>query len=151
MTVPSCPQEEGCPDINIICERITVGGLPTRFEDQTRLPMGVSVNSTSYSAKLLQARRSLDTILQSQVHVLAQSVSLTTAPNSAAMNSTSYSKLLQACCTLDTSLHDEMLVLLVCFGLDIAPILLEHGPRTCQHIERQPQYGPAACQLLKSV
>lgn len=47
-------QEEGCPDINIICERITVGGLPTRFEDQTRLPMGVSVNSTSYSAKLLQ-------------------------------------------------------------------------------------------------
>jgi hypothetical protein len=34
-----------------------VGGLPTRFEDQTRLPMGVSVNSTSYSAKLLQARR----------------------------------------------------------------------------------------------
>lgn len=58
MTVPSCPQEEGCPDINIICERITVGGLPTRFEDQTRLPMGVSVNSTSYSAKLLQARHS---------------------------------------------------------------------------------------------
>ena len=48
------PQEEGCPDINIICERLTVGGLPTRFEDQTRLPMGVSVNSTSYSAKLLQ-------------------------------------------------------------------------------------------------
>ncbi len=41
-------------DINIICERLTVGGLPTRFEDQTRLPMGVSVNSTSYSAKLLQ-------------------------------------------------------------------------------------------------
>ncbi len=34
-----------------------MGGLPTRFEDQTRLPMGVSVNSTSYSAKLLQARR----------------------------------------------------------------------------------------------
>jgi hypothetical protein len=50
-------QEGGCPDINIICERITVGGLPTRFEDQTRLPMGVSVNSTSYSAKLLQVRR----------------------------------------------------------------------------------------------
>ncbi len=47
-------QEEGCPDINIICERLTVGGLPTRFEDQTRLPMGVSVNSTSFSAKLLQ-------------------------------------------------------------------------------------------------
>jgi hypothetical protein len=47
-------QEAGCPDINIICERLTVGGLPTRFEDQTRLPMGVSVNSTSYSAKLLQ-------------------------------------------------------------------------------------------------
>ena len=41
-------------DINIICERLTVGGLPTRFEDQQRLPMGVSVNSTSYSAKLLQ-------------------------------------------------------------------------------------------------
>ncbi len=31
-----------------------MGGLPTRFEDQQRLPMGVSVNSTSYSAKLLQ-------------------------------------------------------------------------------------------------
>jgi hypothetical protein len=48
-------QEEGCPDINVITERLTVGGLPTRFEDQSRLPMGISVNSTAYSAKLMTA------------------------------------------------------------------------------------------------
>ena len=27
------------PDINVVCERLTVGGLPTRFEDQARLPV----------------------------------------------------------------------------------------------------------------
>ena len=40
----SCPllllaQEVGVPDINVVCERLTVGGLPTRFEDQARLPV----------------------------------------------------------------------------------------------------------------
>ena len=102
-----CSQEVGVPDINVVCERLTVGGLPTRFEDQARLPvrarlraslelrsqhmpaepelqtidpapegeavplpllrpplsvlcmrpaqMGVSVNSTAYSAKLMTA------------------------------------------------------------------------------------------------
>ena len=32
-------QEEGHPDINVVCERLTVSGLPTRFEDQSRLPV----------------------------------------------------------------------------------------------------------------
>ena len=31
--------QEGRPDINVVCERLTVGGLPTRFEDQARLPV----------------------------------------------------------------------------------------------------------------
>ena len=40
------------PDINIICEKLAIAGV-TRFEDRFRLPLGISVNMTSYAAKLL--------------------------------------------------------------------------------------------------
>ena len=45
-------QEAGFPDINIICEKVAAEG-ETRFEDRYRLPVGISVNMTSFSAKLL--------------------------------------------------------------------------------------------------
>jgi hypothetical protein len=45
-------QEQGRPDINIVCEKVAFQGL-TRFEDRHSLPMGVSSNFTAYSAKLL--------------------------------------------------------------------------------------------------
>lgn len=45
-------QEQGRPDINIVCEKIAFQGL-TRFEDRQALPLGVSTNFTAYSAKLL--------------------------------------------------------------------------------------------------
>jgi hypothetical protein len=40
------------PPINIICEKVANQGL-TRFEDRQRLPLGISVNFNSLSAKLL--------------------------------------------------------------------------------------------------
>jgi hypothetical protein len=43
-------QEAGYPDINIICEKVATEG-ETRFEDRYRLPIGISVNMTSFSAK----------------------------------------------------------------------------------------------------
>lgn len=39
-------------NINILCEKLTYVGV-TRFEDDARLPLGVSINSASYSAKVL--------------------------------------------------------------------------------------------------
>ncbi|KAK9850097.1 hypothetical protein WJX84_009691, partial [Apatococcus fuscideae] len=42
----------GHPDINIICEKVAFNGV-TRFEDRFRLPLAVSVNFTSHSAKML--------------------------------------------------------------------------------------------------
>lgn len=45
-------QEQGRPDINIVCEKVAFQGL-TRFEDRHSLPLGVSSNFTAYSAKLL--------------------------------------------------------------------------------------------------
>lgn len=45
-------QEQGYPLLNIICEKVAVEGI-TRFEDRYRLPVGISVNMTSFSAKLL--------------------------------------------------------------------------------------------------
>lgn len=44
--------EAGLPPINIICEKVANQGL-TRFEDRQRLPLGISVNFNSLSAKLL--------------------------------------------------------------------------------------------------
>lgn len=38
--------------INIICQKVASEGL-TRFEDRHRLPLGISVNFTSFAAKLL--------------------------------------------------------------------------------------------------
>jgi len=52
MTAEACMQEAGFPDINIICEKVAAEG-ETRFEDRYRLPIGISVNMTSFSAKLL--------------------------------------------------------------------------------------------------
>eukprot|EP00878_Enallax_costatus_P037607 GHUV01042494.1.p1 GENE.GHUV01042494.1~~GHUV01042494.1.p1 ORF type:complete len:301 (+),score=77.35 GHUV01042494.1:33-935(+) len=40
------------PPINIICQKVGTQGL-TRFEDRRRLPLGISVNFNSNSAKLL--------------------------------------------------------------------------------------------------
>ncbi|KAK9908516.1 hypothetical protein WJX75_009020 [Coccomyxa subellipsoidea] len=45
-------EEQGRPDINIVCEKVAFQGL-TRFEDRHSLPLGVSSNFTAYSAKLL--------------------------------------------------------------------------------------------------
>lgn len=38
-------------DINIICEKLAIAGV-TRYEDRFRLPLGVSVNMTSFAAKV---------------------------------------------------------------------------------------------------
>lgn len=38
--------------MNIICEKLAIAGV-TRFEDRFRLPLGISINMTSYAAKLL--------------------------------------------------------------------------------------------------
>lgn len=40
------------PPINIICQKIATEGM-TRFEDRNRLPLGISINFNSFSAKLL--------------------------------------------------------------------------------------------------
>ena len=40
------------PDINIICEKLAIAGV-TRFEDRFKLPLGISVNMTSFAAKVL--------------------------------------------------------------------------------------------------
>ncbi|KAJ9511776.1 hypothetical protein QJQ45_022650, partial [Haematococcus lacustris] len=40
------------PTINIICQKVAFEGM-TRFEDRNRLPLGISINFSSYSAKLL--------------------------------------------------------------------------------------------------
>jgi len=46
-------EDAGRPDaINVICQKVAVEGL-TKFEDRTRYPHGISVNFTSYAAKLL--------------------------------------------------------------------------------------------------
>jgi hypothetical protein len=39
-------------DINIVCEKMAYGGV-TRFEDLQKAPLGISVNFTSFSAKML--------------------------------------------------------------------------------------------------
>ena len=44
-------QAADAPDINIICEKVAFDGV-TRFEDRYRLPLGVTVNMTDYSAQL---------------------------------------------------------------------------------------------------
>ncbi len=50
-TVLLCMQAADAPDINIICEKVAFDGV-TRFEDRYRLPLGVTVNLTDYSAQL---------------------------------------------------------------------------------------------------
>ncbi|KAK9808551.1 hypothetical protein WJX73_007473 [Symbiochloris irregularis] len=45
-------EEQGYPLLNIICEKVAVEGV-TRFEDRFRLPVGISVNTNAFSAKLL--------------------------------------------------------------------------------------------------
>ena len=45
-------QAEGFPDINIISEKVAFEGV-TRFEDRNRLPLGICVNLTAFSAKML--------------------------------------------------------------------------------------------------
>lgn len=52
------PQDQGLSDINVICEKVAYEGL-TRFEDRRRLPLGISFNLASYSAKLLTQVRVL--------------------------------------------------------------------------------------------
>ena len=53
---PERLQEAGHPSISFICEKLTYVGV-TRFEDDTRLPLGLSVNSASYAAKTLTQAR----------------------------------------------------------------------------------------------
>ena len=50
-------QSSGYPgSFGIICEKVAVEGI-TRFEDRYRLPVGISVNMTSFAAKLLTQAR----------------------------------------------------------------------------------------------
>ena len=46
------PQDQRAPDINIIAEKCAFEGF-TRFEDRFKMPLGISINYTSYAAKLL--------------------------------------------------------------------------------------------------
>lgn len=45
-------EDRKLPAINVICQKVATEGL-TRFEDRHKLPLGISVNFNSYSAKLL--------------------------------------------------------------------------------------------------
>ena len=45
-------QEAGERDINIITEKVAFDSV-TRFEDQQRLPLGISINAMSYGACML--------------------------------------------------------------------------------------------------
>lgn len=45
-------EERALPPINIICQKLGSEGL-TRFEDRKRLPLGISVNLATFSAKML--------------------------------------------------------------------------------------------------
>ena len=45
-------QDQRAPDINIIAEKCAFEGF-TRFEDRFKMPLGISINYTSYAAKLL--------------------------------------------------------------------------------------------------
>ena len=52
-------QAQKLPDFNILCEKCAFEGM-TRFEDRFKQPLGISVNFTSYAARLLtQARFAL--------------------------------------------------------------------------------------------
>jgi hypothetical protein len=45
-------EDNKLPAINVICQKVATEGL-TRFEDRHRLPLGISVNLNSFSAKML--------------------------------------------------------------------------------------------------
>eukprot|EP00877_Chromochloris_zofingiensis_P015032 jgi/Chrzof1/9783/Cz04g15180.t1 len=45
-------EDQALPPINIIVQKVAKEGT-TRFEDRRRLPLGISVNFTSFSAKML--------------------------------------------------------------------------------------------------
>jgi hypothetical protein len=45
-------EDSKLPAINVICQKVATEGL-TRFEDRHRLPLGISVNLNSFSAKML--------------------------------------------------------------------------------------------------
>ena len=45
-------QAQKLPDFNILCEKCAFEGM-TRFEDRFKQPLGISVNFTSYAARLL--------------------------------------------------------------------------------------------------
>ncbi len=49
-------QDQRAPDINIIAEKCAFEGF-TRFEDRFKMPLGISINYTSYAAKLLAEAR----------------------------------------------------------------------------------------------
>ncbi len=49
-------QAQKLPDFNILCEKCAFEGM-TRFEDRFKQPLGISVNFTSYAARLLTQAR----------------------------------------------------------------------------------------------
>lgn len=51
-------EDQALPPINIIVQKVAKEGT-TRFEDRRRLPLGISVNFTSFSAKMLMLVRYL--------------------------------------------------------------------------------------------
>jgi hypothetical protein len=56
--LPRLLQAQQLPDFNILCEKCAFEGM-TRFEDRFKQPLGISVNFTSYAARLLTQARSL--------------------------------------------------------------------------------------------
>ena len=63
-------QAADAPDINIICEKVAFDGV-TRFEDRFRLPLGVTVNLTDYSAQLATEVRHAPLTLCQHQHQLS--------------------------------------------------------------------------------
>jgi len=56
VSLASAGQAQKLPDFNILCEKCAFEGM-TRFEDRFKQPLGISVNFTSYAARLLTQAR----------------------------------------------------------------------------------------------
>ncbi|WIA29180.1 hypothetical protein OEZ86_011691 [Tetradesmus obliquus] len=74
-------EDSRLPPINIICQKVATEGL-TRFEDRNRLPLGISVNLNSFSAKML-AQLAVNPLMLYPVTRLGEDAQLTIVDSSA--------------------------------------------------------------------
>ncbi|KAF6266640.1 hypothetical protein COO60DRAFT_7439 [Scenedesmus sp. NREL 46B-D3] len=74
-------EDSSLPPINIICQKVASEGL-TRFEDRHRLPLGISVNLNSFSAKTL-AQIAVNPLMLYPVTRLGEDAQLTIVDSSA--------------------------------------------------------------------